>query len=203
MTQRNTEQTLAWLRNQHDIGSTAWRAKCLQATRTARNLPAVYPSALAAQHATPMSDRVYDRDQWVPGMVVFIDDPDDSNPFGHVVTLRTGPKASSPLLTWTNDAFVSGGISCVDVDWFERHWGDKVQFASRSLNGFALDLPEMTAPKHPRPKPPLRASAVNLEYAIHRLEKAIAFHQEKGHTRLVKALRADVAEIRETIKRFS
>lgn len=199
MTQRDTASTLAWLKGQHDSGSTSWRALCLKLQRSARNLPGVYGSALAAQHATPMSERVYDRKKWLAGMVVYIDDPNDSNKFGHIVSLRGRTKTSWAV--WTNDALVRGGVSCVDVDWFLPNWGDRVQFAATSLNGYDLLLPKASVPKKPKPSHgPLRLQ--NLEYAIHRLDKAIAYHEKHNHPKLVEALKKDRAEIQQTIDRF-
>lgn len=194
MSQRNTPDTLHWLKGQHDSGSTAWRAFCLGLCRSARNLPGVFPSAFAAEQGTPMSDRVFDRDKWQAGMVVFIDDPRDGNPFGHIATLRTRLK-NGDWLVWTNDAFVRGGVSCVSVDWFKPHWGDSVQFAATSLNGFDLILPRPAQPKHPKPAPKKKATPDNLNYAIHRLEKSRDWHKAHNHPLYVKRLTQEIQHI--------
>lgn len=202
MTQRNTPDTLAWFKHQHDIGSTDWQALCLKLQRSGRNLPGVFPSAFAAMMGTPMSERVYDRDKWQQGMVVYIDDPHDSNTFGHIAGLRVNKK-NGTWLVWTNDAFVRGGVSCVDVDWFKPNWGDPVQFAATSLNGFDLILPQkpvLTKPsKHPV-KVPKKATMDNYDYAIHRLEKAMAYHHRHNHPRYVAALEREIANLRKIQK---
>ncbi len=200
MGQRNTPDALAYLRRQHDIDSRAWRALCLKLCRSARNIPAVFPSASAAMQGTPMSERVYDVSKLVEGMVVYFDDPNDSNKFGHIATLRVAKGAGS--LAWSNDVRDSGGVDTVDMDWFRRNWGDKFQFAAISLNGFDLILPKPVPVPKPTKHPievPKKATLSNLDYAIHRMDKAIAFHRSKGHTRLVRALlkeRQDIIDIK-------
>lgn len=192
MTQRNTPEALAWLKHQHDINSHAWGGLCLKLQRSARNLPGVFPSAFAAQMGTPMSDRVYDLNKLVSGMVVFIDDPHDSNRFGHIAGLRTRQKVDGDWLTWTNDALNEhGGVNCVDIDWFKANWGDSFQFGARSLNGFDLLLPKPVVThkpsKHPEP-PHKTATPDNFDYAIHRMQKARKFHVDHEHPRYVKAI---------------
>ncbi len=199
--QRDTNDTLAWLKADRDAGRLIWKAKCQMRVRMGRNLPAVQPSALAAQHATPMSERVYDIDKVVRGMIGFADDPNDGNPYGHTYTFIGRDKEHVPVVD-TNDALISGGGSVVRYDWFKPNWGDDYQFAAISCNGFLLDLPDVPKPKHPKPKPEKFATLPNLEYGIHRLEKAIVWHEKKHHTDLVKALRKDLAELKETLRKF-
>jgi len=43
--------------------SSAWLRKCLILQRTARGIPARYPTALSAANATPKNQRIYDRDK--------------------------------------------------------------------------------------------------------------------------------------------
>jgi hypothetical protein len=200
MTGRSTPATIAWLRADRDAHRTIWYQKCLQRARLARNFPAVFPSALAAQHGTPMSDRVYDRAKFRQGMVVFLDNPHDSNPFGHIVT-DLGRTKTGTILTDTNDALIRGGGSVVNLDWFRQHWNVPVVFAARSLNGFDLDLGAPGTGKHPQPEP--KPKLVNVEYAEHRLTKAINYWREKGgHRALVDALVADRNRVRKTIREF-
>jgi hypothetical protein len=137
MTQRNTPDSLAWLKHQHDVQASSWGGLCQKLTRSARNLPALFPSAFAQIQGTPMSDRVHDVDQMQAGMPVMFDDPNDNNPFAHIATLRTRQKDGT-WLVWSNDALGHGRVWCVDLTWFQRHWGDPMVFASKSLNGFDL-----------------------------------------------------------------
>lgn len=200
MTQRNTPDALAWLRHESEANHLAWRAMCQKLARSARNLPGVFPSAFAQIQGTPMSDRIHDVDKMQAGMVVMFDDPHDSNPFAHIATLRTRQKGGGLWLTWTNDALRRGGVNCVDIEWFKRHWGDPLVFASKSINGFDLELPRAMPRKNPAPKPGKVATTGNLDYAIHRLEKSLAYHRTHKHPRYVKALTAEIKAI-EKIKK--
>jgi hypothetical protein len=191
---RDTDETLSYLRSQHTSGSTAWRALCLKLQRVARGLPAAYPSALSAQHATPREHRVYDLGDVKQGMVAYFDDPDDSNPYGHI-TCVAGRTKDGELLHWTNDAAGPGRVSLVRHSFFARYWGDQFQFAATWLNGYALDLPQ-------KRKPPLEGKGGTLNKAIDLLDKAIAHHKQQDHTRLVKALRRDRQELVETLRKF-
>jgi hypothetical protein len=195
MTQRNTPETLHFLKSEHDMHTTRWPALCLKLQRSARNLPGVFPSAFAAMQGTPMSDRVHDPDEIQAGMVGYADDPNDSNKFGHIFCFRV-KQADGTWLVWTNDAFGRGGVYCVDWQWFKRHWGDDFVFASKSLNGFGLILPKAVERKNPSPKPRLKATPDNLDYAVHRLQKSKAYHQKHDHPRYVKALDKEIADIR-------
>lgn len=197
---RGTIDAMAWLKRQHDIGSLQWRAMCLSLQRQARGLPAVFPSALAAAEGTPMRDRVYDIDKVQVGMVGYCDDPNDSNRFGHIFSFR-GKNKAGKWVVWTNDALRLGGVSTVEYDWFQTHWGDKFQFAAVSLNGF--DLPGVSRPadakpsNHPEVQEVTRAVAVR--YAINSIDKAMAYHKSHNHPALVLALRKDRAELVQTL----
>jgi len=193
---RNTTDTLAWLKKQHTSGSSSWRALCLSLARQARGLPGVYPSALAAQHATPREHRVYDLDKVKRGMVAYFDDPSDGNPYGHITTV-IGRNKAGELLHWTNDASGPGRVSVVRHSFFPNYWGDKFQFAATWLNGYELDLPD--GKKKPEKKPEKRP---NLDHAIEDIKKAIAAAKKDDSRRLVKALERDLRELQQTKKRF-
>lgn len=196
MTQRDTRETMEWLRGQHASGTRAWGSKCLQLQRTARNLPAVYPSALAAAHATPEADRVYDVNQLRRGMVVYFDDPHDGNPYAHVTSVAGRTRRDrSIILEWTNDAKNYGAVDLVRHTFFPAYWGDKFMFGATSLNGFDLILPDRTPG-------PLAQGDRNFDRAIDALEDAIADHSKKRHDALVRALKRELADMREIRKRF-
>jgi hypothetical protein len=101
------------------IGMIGWKAKtteqlgfdpngmCLRICRTARDIGPVYPSAVVAQNATPAAHRVYGVADVRRGMVVYYDDPNDSNPYGHIVTVvgrdrDADPDSLSSLLVRSN-----------------------------------------------------------------------------------------------------
>lgn len=206
MTQNNTQETIAFLRQQHTSGSTAWQGLCLKLTRMARGLPAVYPSALAAQLATPEEDRIYDPSKVTSGMVLYFDDPNDSNPFGHICTAH-GRNKVDRLITWTNDAKGPGRVDAVFDSFFPKYWGDSFQFAAKSLNGFKLDLPELRQ-KPEQVKPLKKKGRARLEDMIQELENMIAYHRQlakkdKQEERLVRALKRDKNKLQDIIKEFS
>lgn len=202
MSQRNTEQTLAWLRRDREAKNLSWRGLCQKRVRVARNLPAVYPSAFAAMVATPMSERVHDLSKVTKGMVGYADDPSDSNPYGHVFTFVGRNKEGVPLVD-TNDALVQGGGSVVRYNWFAPNWGDAYKFAATSCNGFDLILPEGRTQNHPEPE--REPKVENFDYAIHRLEKALVWHEKNKFPAVARRIRREIRDLKEvralTIKR--
>lgn len=196
-----TTETAAFLRRQHTGGSRAWQGKCLMLQRMARGLPALFPSALAAAHGTPESERVYHVADLRRGMVAFSDDPHDSNPFGHIYFIAgwKGSDHSNPddLMVWSNDVRVSGGVDMVAITYFRAHWGDGFQFGATWLNGFnftEFDKPPVLT------HPTLGAA---YQHAISDVEKAIEFHKKKGDDKLVVALQRDLTRMKKRAHRFS
>ena len=196
----NTKQAMSFLRRQATSNSTAWRALCLSLQRQARGLPGVYPSALAAQHATPQSERVEAVKNLKRGMVIYFDDPNDSNPYGHIAGVagfRAGKaKTLDNLLVWSNDARVSGGVSLVAASFFPNNWGDQFQFGATWLNGY--DFADFD--KAP-PKPAELGS--RYDRAIELLVNAVEYHRKAGHDRLVAALKVDLERMRNRRKKWS
>lgn len=190
MTQRNTDKTLLWLREQHDSGSAQWYQQCLRLTRTARNIGPMFPSAISAQHSTPEKYRVHKLDNVKRGMVAYFDDPNDDNPFGHVVTVQGRHVDNSPF-SWTNDV-IRGKVSLVPMNYFPTHWGDSFQFAATWLNGVELDMPDGGAVQ--------QVARPNIDDAIASLTKVI--EQNAGDTRLVSAMKRDRATLVTHKKRF-
>lgn len=143
---RNLAQTLEWYdthRTSQQIGFSVDK-QCLNVCHTARGLPAKYPSAKAAQDATPKEHRFYEVSQLRKGMVLFYDDPNDSNPFGHVVTMVGRVRGADmndihDVLVVTN-AVQHDQLTIVRGDYFPQHWGDAFQFGADWLNGFTLDV---------------------------------------------------------------
>lgn len=200
---RNTRQTLDWYR-ENEVYPEAIGfdpdGMCQKIVRTARNIPAVYPSALSSQEATPEEHRIYDPADIKVGMVGYFDDPNDSNPFGHVITWSgrvAGEDRSklSSLLARTNSVR-SNRIVVVRGDYFQRYWGDAYQFSATWLNG--QELLGFGAKK----KAPL-GKAAGLNRAVKTIEKSIEHHKKKGHKRLVRALERDLASLKETIDKFN
>lgn len=191
MTQRNTNDTNLWLRQQHTSGSTQWYRQCLRLTHDARNIGALYPTAISAQHATPLKYRVHKLENVKRGMVAFFDDPNDDNPYGHVVTVQ-GRHVDGSLFCWSNDVSGAGKVSLVPLQFFPNNWGDSFQFAATWLNGVELDMPKAPAKAVARP---------NLDDAIASLTKVI--ENNASDTRLVKAMKRDRATLVSHKKKFT
>lgn len=194
---RNGKQAAAFMRLQHRTGK-KWPSLCLSLQRQGRGLPGVYPSALSAALATPRSERVTKISGLRNGMVVYCDDPNDSNPYGHIAFVAGWDGAKSNpdnLWCWSN---VSGGaVELVRFTLFTRGWGDNFQFGATWLNGY--DFADFNA----KPKPRHPSLGDNYRHAIDDVEKALAYHKKKGNKKLVEALENDIVRMRKKLKRFS
>jgi len=144
---RNYKETLEWYEKHQTTSQIGFNPNgmCLRVCRTARDISAVYPSAVASQNATPREHRVYRVEDLRKGMVIYYDDPNDSNTFGHIVTMVGRVKnfnrhRLSDILVETNSV-KSGELVVVRGDYFPEHWGDKFQFGATWLNGRTLDIP--------------------------------------------------------------
>ncbi|UQS95202.1 cell wall-associated hydrolase [Pseudanabaena phage Pam4] len=200
-------------------GPLVWLALCQSLVRQAAGLPAVYPSAIAAQNATPQAFRVHDVADLARGMVAFYDDPQDTNPYGHVVTVagwhgcegcpRNAPDPAdhkhtgllSDVLVWSNDAARKGGVDLVRANFFPDRWGDRFQFGATWLNGYMLPGYPVEEPPEPTPAPEPTVGG-RLDRAIETLKAARRYHREQGNDRIVRALSRDLKELRETRQKF-
>lgn len=197
---RTTEEAAAFIKRQHLIESYAWKSMCLSLQRQARGLPAVYPSALSAANATPESERVHKVTDLRRGMVAYSDHPSDSNPFGHIYFVagwRTKEKTDPENLNvWTNLA--DGTVGIVPITFFLKNWGDPFQFGATWLNGY--NFSEFDAA--PKPDEGRDHRLGNLQHGIEDVQRAIRFHEKRGHLALVAALRNDLAAMQETLAKF-
>lgn len=196
---RNSSQAAEFLKAQHK-GSLKWRALCLMLQRQARGLPAVYPSALAAQESTPVGERVHKVKDLRRGMVAYSDEINDNNPYGHIYYIAgwKGPKSdANNCMTWTNDMVRMGGVDLVPITAYLSRWGDNFQFGATWLNGY--DFSEFD-------KPPVETRGslgTNYFHAMEDIEKSIATHRKKGHAKLVKALENDLARMKRKATQWS
>ena len=197
MTQNDTKETLARYRQ---FAANPWfdpDGMCLMICRDMRGIGPRFPSAVSAQVNTPEQYRVRKIDDVKRGMVMFFDDPHDSNPYGHIVT-AVGRDKGGQLNVWTNSV-VANQMRIVPWDFFKEHWGDSFQFAATWLNGVELDLPEK---KKPKPVPPLRdsvsrmkATVVSLSEGIGQMQRSLNKSKRDGETRLVNALERDLTRM--------
>lgn len=200
--QNDIHETLRWYRNNETTDEIGFNpdGMCLKVVRTARNIPAMFPSAVSAQNATPARNRITKVREIRRGMVGYYDDPSDSNPFGHVVTFvgrvpEANPDKMSDLLVRTNSV-LRGKLVIVRADYFQQHWGDPFVFAATWLNGQNLLLDPPPAPK---PK------SERLDHAISDLILARDWHLSRGNDRgrrVAAALQRDIDEMKATKKEF-
>jgi hypothetical protein len=142
---RDYKETIAWFPSHNTAAELGYNPNgmCLAIAHDARALPAMFPSAKSAQDHTPSQFRVTRVRDLRKGMVLYFDDPHDSNPFGHIVTMIGRVKGYDPdslddVLVQTNSV-VSGRIVVVRASYFKAHWGDSFQFGAFWLNGSELD----------------------------------------------------------------
>lgn len=140
-------KTLEWYKqneNTADIGFDP-DGMCLKVCRTARNIPARYPSALVSANETPHEFRIHKVEDIRRGMVAYFDDPRDGNPFSHIATAIGRVRGFEPRnlgdVIFETNSVKSGLVVPVRGDYFERYWGDKFLFAATWLNGYELDTP--------------------------------------------------------------
>lgn len=199
---RRGSEAVAYLKAQRDSNTTKWDGLCLSLARHARGIPALYPSALAAAHATPVTERVKYWPHLKMGHVVYFDDPDDNNPYAHIATVAgwNGPRTDPDnCILGSNDVRGPDGnlVGFVPLTWFKKHWGDSFLFGAGWLNGYNFrELDAGTAVVKPHAGPELDAAIASLEKAIRRHRAA------GGRTTLVNALVKDLAELKETRTRF-
>jgi hypothetical protein len=207
MTQRTTAQMRQWYQaNEVWPGSIGFDpdGMCQKICRTARNIGPGFASALAQQVGTPREHRVYDVEKAVVGMVGFFDDPADENPYGHIATLvgrvKGADRGDLASCLFRTNSVKENQIVVVRGDYFQRYWGDEYQFFGKSINGTLLDLPEPKPEPAPEPEPATLPAG-----GIERLKRMVDIYDEmidthEGKPRIVKALRRDKREIRETIE---
>ena len=142
---RDWQETLAWYRTHNSTSTIGFNPDhmCLAVCRSAREAPFGAPSAKVSQDNTPAKYRVTRVRDLRKGMVLYFDDPHDSNPFGHIVTMIGRVKGYVPdslddVLVETNSV-VSGRVVVVRASYFKAHWGDAFQFGAFWLNGAELD----------------------------------------------------------------
>lgn len=148
---RDWKETLEWYRGHQTAQDLGFHpdGMCLKICRTARGLPAMYPSAVVSQNATPQAHRVHKVADLRRGMVGYFDDPNDSNQFGHIATMIGRVKGadldSLHDTLWETNSVVSGQVVVVRGDYFAQHWGDRFVFGATWLNGSVLDVPAVKA----------------------------------------------------------
>lgn len=144
---RSWKEALAWLRENNTAQEIGFDpdGMCLKIARSARDIAARFLTAKQAQDATPREHRVYRVADLRKGMVLYIDDPNDSNTAGHIVTMMGRVRNANvndlhDVLVKTNSVKANELVT-VRADYFTHHWGDQFQFGATILNGVELDVP--------------------------------------------------------------
>lgn len=149
-------ETLEWYRTHQTARQIGFNpdGMCQKVCRTARNLPSRFASAKISQDNTPKRFRVTKVRDLRAGMVLYFDDPNDSNKFGHIVTMIGRAKGADwdsldSVLVETNSV-KKGELVVVRASYFKQHWGDDFQFGATWFNGFEIDVLTSNKPKPSR-----------------------------------------------------
>lgn len=144
---RDYKETIEWYKNHRTARLIGFDpdGMCQKVCRTARLIGSRDASAKDAMDSTPLKHRITRVRDLRRGMVLFYDDPNDSNRFAHVVTMigrvpGFDPDSLHDVLVETNSV-KSGELVVVRGDYFIEHWGDPFQFGATILNGVVLDIP--------------------------------------------------------------
>lgn len=191
----DTAATMSFIRYQITSEANRWTRMCLSLQRQARALPAVYPTAISAMAATPKEERI-PFDQAKRGMIGFSYDPRIPGTAGHIFSIH-GKSAKGVMLTGTNDARSPGRVSIVDLGFYEREWGQKLQFAATWLNGY--DFSDFNAPPVPVKEGTLGERYVD---AMERIERIEHDKRKKGYDKLADALARDIARMKRKLERW-
>jgi hypothetical protein len=202
---RSASEAVAWIRHQHDVGSTAWGGMCLSDCRQAWGLPGVYANANEARrHCKKFHKYTGDPDDIPYGAPVWSDRPGGST-YGHIF-IAGGHNRQGRRIFWSNDIGSYGRISAVTIDAFRSRWGHEILGWGEDLNGYALNLPKSpNQKKHDEhDKPPVKVDVKGvpgfMEVQVNNLnarsgpsgKAKIHHHRDKGYKfHAVKAVRND------------
>lgn len=155
---RTAKQAVTWGRGQHRDRGREWRGMCLSFVRQSWGLPGGVPHANAAWRGARKKHPYNGNPDSIPyGAPVWSDRPGGST-YGHVF-LAGGKTKNGKRIFWSNDISVSGGISPVTIDAFERRWGHRILGWAEDLNGYDLNLgPRPGAKPAAKPNPVQRAN---------------------------------------------
>lgn len=157
---RDWKGDLAWYRAHQTTEQIGFNPDnmCLKVCRTSRDVASKYLTAKQCQDAVPKKNRFHKVRDWRKGMKLFVDNPNDANVAGHVVTIVGRVKG----FDWDNpnDVLVesnsvkAGELVVVRATYFTEHWDDQIQFAANWINGVELDYAgqkKAEAPSKPKP----------------------------------------------------
>lgn len=179
-------------------GDETWGAMCESLQRQAHGFAAKFGSALAHQIATPKSERIDPREAPFSAFI-FVDDPSDSNPFGHIVGKWGDAKAIADIPVSTNDVsdneavYDYGNVTVVPLGWFPGHWGDAVQFATLWYGDTSIPL------KDPKPSAAedteawVRRAIARAQEVVELMRKALQDNDGRQHPKHEAACKREIA----------
>lgn len=179
---------------------TRWEAMCESLQRQGHGFEAAFSSALAHQIATPKSERIDPREAPISSFI-FVDDPSDSNRYGHIVgKWAMGPGSLEAIPVVTNDVSDSGGgydpgnVTIVQLGWFPRYWGDAIQFATTWFGG--TEIPTFVpSPKQSGPEDTAEFIKVAIERAqavVELMRKARRDNDDNAHPAHERAIQREI-----------
>lgn len=184
---------------------TRWKGMCESLQRQAHGFAAAFASAYAHQIATPLSERIDPRDAPKTAFI-FVDDPNDSNAWGHIVgKWDFGPGSLEEIPVVSNDVndakngYDPGNVTIVKLGWFPQFWGDSIQFATTWFGG--TEIPTIEPETGPEDTERwVKAAITRAEAVIELMRKAKQDNDGKVHPRHEKAILREIKDQREVIK---
>ncbi len=196
---RSGEQAALFLREEAINGDPEWRRLCLKLQRTARGLPAVYPTAFSASMAVPDSEKITNTKDLKRGMVAFSYDPTIPGTAGHIFFI-VGRSKNGTLLTSSNDVKAAGFVDVVPFQFYQKIWRQTFQFGATHLNNY--DFSDFNA----KPEP-VRKGTLGDQYlgAIDDLERIRRAKLKKWgeNSPLILALDRDINRMNIKAERFN
>lgn len=185
-----------------------WRGMCESLQRQAHGKPAKFASAYAHMIATPQNERMNPLEAPRTAFI-FVDDPRDSNAFGHIVgKWGMGPGSLADIPVVTNDvsdskAYYDGGnVTVCKLGWFPANWGDAIQFATMWFGGD--DIPTVEPPTAEEDTERwVKASIESAQHTIELMRKAakdVRPTNTAAAVRHEKAIRREIEDQRNIIR---
>ena len=183
---------------------TRWKSMCESLQRQAHGFDAAFASAFAHMIATPKNERLDPREAPLTAFI-FVDDPNDSNPYGHVVgKWGKGDGSLESIPVATNDVsdneagYDPGNVTVVPLGWFPAHWGDSIQFATTWFGGTEIPTIEpQTGPQDTERW--VKAAITRAEAVVELMVKARQDNDGTIHPRHEKAITREIQDQRQII----
>jgi len=180
-----------------------WQGMCESLQRQAHGFAAAFASAYAHQVATPLSERINPVEAPISAFI-FVDDPNDSNRYGHIVGKWNHAPTAEDIPVVTNDvsdskaAYDPGNITVCRLGWFPSNWGDNIQFATMWFGG--TEIPQVEPQTGPEDTEKFVRQAIErARGVIELMRKAVKDNDGKQHPSHEKALQREIADQQQTI----